>query len=297
MVAALSPLRGPLRRPAVGLVVGVAMPAAGAALAFAPDYLFNEDPPGAAIALRPAADISGDADTYEVVGLCVRHAPTIGRGYGEGRDQLGIRMIWRDGVISETAPLKREGVFREAAPCDHEDGYGNGLAATLPRPSVLRLEDRAGGFALIDWTGAEPVLIESRAVPRPPSARGPTELAQRLVVPGVAVLVAAPFAAWAMLSVVVAGASPAGSPRRRDLWVAAVLQLTGLAGFALALLMWETRTLFGCVGLVVGVIALLSAISFSLEGLIEMVRALWSLACTPSEVAEWLRQQERQEPV
>ena len=296
-LAALSPRRGLVRRLVIALVVGVAMPVAGAALAFAPDYLFNADPPDPAIELRRVA-ASGDGDgTYEVVGLCVRHAPVAGRSHGEHRNELCIRMIWRDGVFPETAPLNPEGVFRAVAPCEHGDGYGNGIAAALPRPGVMRLEDRAGGFALIDWTGIDPVLIESRAAARPASARGPTELARRLVVPGVALLVAAPFAAWAVLSGVVAGALPAGSPSRRDWWAVIGPQLAGLAALALALSVWEAGRSLGCIGIAFGGVALLSAISLLLAGLAGMVRALWSLARHSEELADWSRQQERQQPV
>ena len=286
-LASPSPHRG--RWLAWAAVGGFGPLAAGAALAFAPDWLFADEPPGSGIALRPGAT-SDDPGRYEVAGLSVRRPPVIRRYDHEGATRFGVDLPRRGGAVGGPTP------------CEREDGYGNGIAATLPRPGVLRLDDRDGGFAVIDWAGAEPVLIESRVAPRSQRAREPSELADRLVGPGRVLLAASPFAAWAVLSFVVASGLRDLSSRRQSLRAAGATQLVGLGLFALPIALAALPRIVGDIGAgiiwaMLTLVAAVVAMSVAGAGTVGMVEALLALWRHPDELAAWSRQQETQEPV
>ena len=83
-----------------------------------------------------------------------------------------------------------------AVPGKIEDGYGNHCEFTEPQPDVLRIEDNAGGFAVIDWTGEKPVLTDSHSAVRSDAARGPSVLGRRMASLGEFLLLATPLITW-----------------------------------------------------------------------------------------------------
>ena len=85
-------------------------------------------------------------------------------------------------------------------PRTFDDGLGNHIAFSEKGPGVLRVEDNIGGFAEINWNGDVPILVDSRALPRTASARGPTLAAIHIAAGGEIVLLFAPFVAWMLLT-------------------------------------------------------------------------------------------------
>jgi hypothetical protein len=150
----------------------------GIALALAPHWLHATDPGLPAIQLQPDPNSPG---RYQVTGLNVRWPPTIQKLPAGAGATFAVEMSQNGGASGEHVPA------------NIEDGFGNRIDFSEPKPGILHLQDNAGGFADVDWTAPAPILVRSQAVPRNAAARGPLPFARRAVAVGQTLLFTTPF--------------------------------------------------------------------------------------------------------